>query len=151
MIKALTNLYNKINPLWGLGGITIVIVGVIIKSTIWFYSHKMDRTIKDFRNESWIKQDSINHSQIDKFMTIVIIKLNNNSDSISTLSKNQRKSSTVMFNLKNYMEHNVATKDGLLEIQDIFNTEKKNNYLDSQLNPCQNTNPLSGLKRTQPK
>jgi hypothetical protein len=136
MITKLANLYSKINPLWGLGGIIIVIVTIIIKVTIWIDHKSTQRVVLETRNESWIKRDSINHKQIDTFMTIVIGKLNNQSDSIRTANKGLRKNAKVMLNLQEYMEKKVATKDGLLEIQQIFqNDEKKNYYYEGMLTP----------------
>jgi hypothetical protein len=135
MIKWLTDKYNLINPLWGLGGITIVVVLAIIKGTIW-YDHRNDKIIKtEVRNESWIRQDSINHHQINTFMEIVLMKLNNHRDSLEIVTEGMRKVSKTQHRLQEYMETKVATKDGLLEVQKIFNDEK--NFGDEKKNYSQ--------------
>jgi hypothetical protein len=135
MIKWLTDKYNLINPLWGLGGITIVVVLAIIKGTIW-YDHRNDKTVKtEVRNESWIKMDSVSHRQINTFMEIVLIKLNNQRDSLETVTEGMRKFSKTQHRLQDYMENKVATKDGLLEVQKIFNDEK--NFGDEKKNYSQ--------------
>jgi hypothetical protein len=52
-----------------------------------------------------------------------------------TMNRGVRKLSTINSNMQNYMEQNVATKKGLLEVQKIFDVEKKNSMIDYSQTP----------------
>ena len=119
---------------------------VILVSTITLkIDHIKNKNLsKDERIEQFMKTDSTNHSHINVFMESVLIKLNNQSDSIRTMNKGIRKLSTVNTNMQNYMEQNVATKKGLLEVQKIFDIEKKNDLYNWI--PWDTTNIPLGMK-----
>ena len=119
---------------------------VILVSTVTLkIDHIKNKNLsKDERIEQFMKTDSTNHSHINVFMESVLIKLNNQSDSIRTMNKGIRKLSTVNTNMQNYMEQNVATKKGLLEVQKIFDIEKKNDLYNWI--PWDTTNIPLGMK-----
>jgi hypothetical protein len=99
---------------------------------------------QEVRIDKWIKWDSIQHIEASRSIDSIMVNLSGIQDSIHLTNKGLRKSSVVLSNLKNYMEDKVATKDGLKEVQKIFDVEKKNLF---DWIPQQNINTLSEWKR----
>jgi hypothetical protein len=62
------------------------------------------------------------------------------------MNKGIRSLSTVNSNMQNYLESKVATKDGLKEVQKIFDVEKKNYNFDWVPPTQQNMNITSDMK-----
>ena len=108
----------------------------IIGTTAIKFDHWRNRSvINDIRIDRWIRNDSIAHIDNEIFRSIIITKFKGVSDSIQIINKGVMKSNKVLFNLQDYMQRKVATKEGLLEIQDIFNAEKKNDNSSSSWTP----------------
>lgn len=133
--KSLMTWFKGISEGWKLfiGMVTIVttISTVAIKIDRW--SNKS--TSESARIDRWINYDSLEHIESIKFREAIQLQLNgitNNvrsiRDSVRSTNKNIRQLSVVNYKMQRYMINNVATKDGVLEIQNIFNYNEKKNY-----------------------
>jgi hypothetical protein len=108
----------------------IFIWGMIAKhdaKIIQKFNEKNKQASQEIRIDTWIKYDSLEHLDSRHFRDTILFSLTGIKDSVRATNKGLRKSSNVLFNLKKYMEDKVATKDGLKEVQGIFDVEKKNN------------------------
>lgn len=84
----------------------------------------------------------------ESFNKTVLDTLSSLSNQIQVNSSKLTKSTVVLKNLQFYMENKVATKDGLLEVQRVFDTDLKKN--ETSLYPTvlrlDNTSTLQDLK-----
>lgn len=84
----------------------------------------------------------------ESFNKTVLDTLSSLSNQIQVNSSKLTKSTVVLKNLQFYMENKVATKDGLLEVQKIFDTDLKKNETSSYPTVLRldNTSTLQDLK-----
>ena len=127
--------FKTVPEIWKFLGAASGFVILVSTVTLKIDHIKNKNMTKDERIEQFMKTDSTNHAHINVFMDQVLIKLNNQSDSMRTMNRGVRKLSTINSNMQNYMEQNVATKKGLLEVQKIFDVEKKNSMIDYSQTP----------------
>lgn len=84
----------------------------------------------------------------ESFNKTVLDTLSSLSNQIQVNSSKLTKSTVVLKNLQFYMENKVATKDGLLEVQRVFDTDLKKNETSSYPTVLRldNTSTLQDLK-----
>ena len=138
--------FKTVPEIWKFLGAASGFVILVSTVTLKIDHIKNKNMTKDERIEQFMKTDSTNHAHINVFMDQVLIKLNNQSDSIKTMNKGIRILSTVNSNMQNYLESKVATKDGLKEVQKIFDVEKKKYNFDWVPPTQQNMNITSDMK-----
>ncbi len=126
MIKDIFKWAKCISEGWkvffGLVGMVSVISFTAVK-----IDHLKNRKInQSVRIDKWIEYDSLEHEEGKYFRISVMTKLSILSDSLRAVNDNVRLQSAVNSNMKDYMMRKVATKDGVMEVLQVFNVEKKN-------------------------
>jgi hypothetical protein len=147
--KWISNIKNLVAVGSFIIGSGIFVIGMIAKhdaKVIQKFNNEKKAVNQEVRIDNWIKWDSIQHITSNNSRDSIMETLSEIKDSIHLTNKGLRKSAIVIGNLKSYMEDKVATKDGLKEVQRIFDVEKKNLF-DQILPIRQNINILSELKK----
>ena len=119
----------------------IGMVSVISYTAVKIDHIKNKKVNYEVRIDRWIKYDSIQHNDSKTFQETITTSLKDIKDTVRATNKGLRHNAAIMNNLQNYMENKVATKDGLKEVQSIFDVEKKNMNLFDEVQIPYNGNP----------